>query len=186
MTAIAPIAADEYGPPYARYIARIPAGSDLLALLERQGTEIQERLRSVPESRGGFRYAPGKWSVKEIVVHLADTERIMAYRALRIGRGDATPLPGFDEEAYAPLSGADAHPLEALVDEWADVRRATLSLFRHLPAEAWTRRGSASGFPATVRALAGIIAGHERHHLATLEERYGLWATPSGVRDEPR
>jgi DinB family protein len=175
MTALAAIAADEYGPPYARYIDRVAGSGDLLALLERQGTENQERLRAVPESRGGFRYAPGKWSVKEVVLHLADAERIMAYRALRIGRGDATPLPGFDEEAYAPLSGADAQPLHALLDEWADVRRATLSLFRHLPAEAWTRRGTASGFPVTVRALAAIIAGHERHHLHTLEERYGLW-----------
>jgi hypothetical protein len=132
----------------------------------------------VPESRGGFRYAPGKWSVKEVVLHLADTERIMAYRALRIARGDATPLPGFDENAYVPLSGADAQSLDALLGEWADVRRATLSLFRHLPVEAWTRRGTASRFPVTVRALAGIIAGHERQHLVTLEERYGLWPAP--------
>jgi hypothetical protein len=175
MTALGAIAADEYGSPYARYIDRLPASEDLLALLERQGSENQERLRAVPESRGGFRYAPGKWSVKEVVLHLSDAERVMAYRALRIGRGDATPLPGFDEEAYAPLSGADAQPLRALLDEWADVRRATLSLFRHLPVEAWTRRGTASGFPVTVRALAAIIAGHERHHLQTLEERYGLW-----------
>jgi hypothetical protein len=100
----------------------------------------------------------------------------MAYRALRTARGDATPLPGFDENAYVPLSGAEAHPLAALVDEWGDVRRATLSLFRHLPPDAWVRRGTASGFPVTARALAWIIAGHERHHLAVLAERYGLWA----------
>jgi hypothetical protein len=113
-----------------------------------------------------------------VVVHLTDVERIMAYRALRTARGDATPLPGFDENTYVPLSGAEAQPLTTLVGDWEDVRRATLSLYRRLPADAWTRRGTASGFPVTVRALAWIIAGHERHHLGVLAERYGLWSEP--------
>jgi hypothetical protein len=186
MAAYGPPAADEYGAPYAGYVARVPAGSDVLELLARQGEESRARLGAVPEARGGYRYASGKWSVKEVVVHLADVERIMAYRALRVARGDATPLPGFDESAYAPLSGADAQPLAALLDEWGDVRRATLSLFHHLPTEAWSRRGTASGFPVTARALAWIIAGHERHHLATLAERYGLWSVPSAARSETR
>jgi hypothetical protein len=178
MSVYAPPAADEYGAYYAGYIARVPAGSNIVDLLARQGKEIPARLRTVPEARWGHRYAPGKWSVREVVVHLADTERIMVYRALRIARGDATPLPGFDENAYVPLSGAEAQPLTALASEWEDVRRATLSLFRHLPPDAWTRRGTASGFPVTVRALAWIIAGHERHHLGVLAERYGLWSDP--------
>jgi hypothetical protein len=117
------------------------------------------------------------------VLHLSDAERIMAYRALRVARGDQTPLPGFDETLYAPQSGADGQPLAALVTELSHVRQATLDLFRHLPPEAWTRRGTASGHPVSVRSLAWIIAGHERHHLATLEERYGLWSAPMAARD---
>jgi hypothetical protein len=178
MSVFAPPAADEYGAPYAGYIGHVPAGSDILDLLARQGQETPARLRAVPESRWGHRYAPGKWSVREVVVHLTDVERIMAYRALRTARGDATPLPGFDENTYVPLSGAEAQPLTTLVGDWEDVRRATLSLYRRLPADAWTRRGTASGFPVTVRALAWIIAGHERHHLGVLAERYGLWSEP--------
>ena len=99
----------------------------------------------------------------------------MAYRALRIARGDETPLAGFDENAYVPCSGADAQPLAALIGGWADVRRATLSLLRQLPAEAWPRRGVVNGKPMSVRALGWIIAGHERHHLEVLGARYGLW-----------
>lgn len=177
-TLISPPAADEYGASYAGYVSKVPPGEDILALLARQQADTVARFRVVPEGRGAHRYAPGKWSVKEIVVHLSDTERIFAYRALRVARGDETPLPGFDENRYAPESGADAHPLAALVTEWSDIRQATLALFRHLPPEAWTRRGTASGHPVSVRALAWIIAGHVRHHLGTLEERYGLWAAP--------
>jgi hypothetical protein len=172
-------AADEYGTPYAGYVGLVPAGEDIVALLARQREGTLARFGSVTEGRGAHRYAPGKWSVKEVVVHLSDTERIMAYRALRIARGDGTPLPGYDENAYVPLSGADAQPLAALITEWEQVRQATVSLFRHLPPEGWTRRGTASGMPVSVRALAWIIAGHERHHLRTLAERYGLWTAPS-------
>jgi hypothetical protein len=182
-TPVSPPAADEYGPGYAGYVARVPAGVDILAVLGRQQVDMVSRFRVVPEARGAHRYAPGKWSVKEVVLHLSDTERIMAYRALRVARGDQTPLPGFDEAQYAPQSGADAQPLAALVTEWSEVRQATLTLFRHLPPEAWTRRGTASGHPVSVRSLAWIIAGHERHHLATLEERYGLWAAPMAARE---
>ena len=186
MTSLAPPAPDEYGAFYADYVARVPPGADLLELLAQQREETLARFAAVPEPRGGYRYAPGKWSVKEVLAHLCDVERIMAYRALRIGRGDGTPLPGFDENAYAPLSGADAQPLAELAAEWGDVRRATLSLFRHFPPEAWTRRGTASDLPVSVRALGYIIAGHERHHLEVLGERYGLWATPGAAIPETR
>jgi hypothetical protein len=182
----APPAADEYAAFYAGYISLVPRGEDIVAILARQREETLGRFASVTEGRGAHRYAPGKWSVKEVVVHLSDAERIMAYRALRVARGDATPLPGFDENAYAPLSGADAQPLAALVTEWGQVRQATVSLFRHLPAEAWTRRGTANGAPISVRALAWIIAGHERHHLGTLAERYELWAAPMVQRADTR
>lgn len=179
---VSPPATDEYGPGYAGYVARVPGGVDILALLARQQAETVARFRVVPESRGAHRYAPGKWSVKEVVLHLSDTERIFAYRALRVARGDETPLPGFDENAYTPQSGADEQPLAALVTAWAEVRQATMSLFRHLPPAAWTRRGTASGQPVSVRALAWIVAGHERHHMNTLEERYGLWSAPMAAR----
>jgi hypothetical protein len=172
-TAIAPPAADEYAPYYGRYIARVPAG-DILDQLDRQREEVLARFRTVPESRGAHRYAPGKWTVRQLVCHLSDTERIMTYRALRIARADATPMPGFDENASAPASGADAVPLAELVAEFADVRRASVALFRHLPPEAWTRRGTASESPFSVRALAWIVMGHPIHHLDVLRERYGV------------
>ncbi|HUR95789.1 MAG TPA: DinB family protein [Gemmatimonadales bacterium] len=177
---------DEFAPYYAGYIDRVPAGAEILELLANQAAETQAKFASVAESRGVHRYAPGKWNVKELIVHLSDTERIMAYRALRIGRGDQTPLPGFDQDTYVPHSGADAQPLAALVTEFAQVRAATVALLRHLPPEAWTRRGTASDAPFSVRALAWIIAGHERHHLSTLAERYGLWITPNADRSEMR
>ena len=110
--------------------------------------------------------------MKELLGHLSDTERIFCYRALRFARGDATPLPGFDENAYAPEMRADERPLADLLEEWLDVRRATLSCLRGLPADTWTRRGVASGKEISVRALAYAIAGHARHHLEVLAERY--------------
>jgi hypothetical protein len=165
---------DEYSTYFGRYVAQVPAGVDILDFLGRQRDELLARFRAVPEAKGGYRYAPGKWSVRQVVLHLSDTERIMSYRALRFARGDATPLPGFDENAYAPASGADAVPLAEVVAEFADVRLGTLALFRHLPAEAWTRRGTASEAPFSVRALAWVIAGHQLHHLGVLSERYGV------------
>jgi len=174
MTAIAPPPADEYGPAMAAYIGRIRDDEAILPVLETQLDEVVTQLRTVPESRGGHRYAPGKWSVKELVGHLSDAERIFAYRALRFARGDASPLAAFDENAYVPAMEADARTLADCIAEWADVRRATLALFRHLPAEAWARRGPASGKVTSVRALAYIIAGHVRHHLEVLGARYGV------------
>jgi hypothetical protein len=176
--AMQPPAADEYGTSYAGYVSQVPPGTNILEFLARQQADMMSRFRVVPETRGGHRYAPGKWSVKELVVHLSDVERIFTYRALRVARSDATPLPGFDENTYAPASGADAQPLEALVSEWCAVRQATIALFRHLPPDAWLRRGTASGQPVSVRALAWMTAGHVRHHLGVLEERYGLWTAP--------
>lgn len=172
--AMAPPAGDEYAPYYGRYISRVPPGADILDQLDRQREDVLARFRAVPESKGAHRYAAGKWSVRQVVCHLSDTERIMAYRALRIARADPTPLPGFDENAFAPESGADAVPLAELVAEFAAVRRASLALFRHLPPDAWIRRGTASESPFSVRALAWIIVGHPIHHLDVLRERYGV------------
>lgn len=161
----------EYAPFYAGYVARVPDG-DVLATLEAQLREAVSLLEGVPAGREGHRYAPGKWSVREVVGHVADAERIFAYRALRFARGDRTPLPGFEENGYVRAAGSDARPLAELTGELRTVRLATLSLFRGLPAEAWSRSGEASGAPVTVRALAWIAAGHAAHHLHVLRERY--------------
>ncbi|MBZ5602923.1 MAG: DinB family protein [Acidobacteriia bacterium] len=161
----------EYNPYYEKYISLVPQG-DLIATLKSQIDDTRALLSAVPETRGAFRYADGKWSIKEVVGHLIDTERIMSYRALRIARGDTTPLPGFEQDDYVRNANSDAFSLASLADEYAAVRRATTLLFEHMTAEACTRQGTASTYPVTVRALAWIIAGHELHHRAILKERY--------------
>jgi len=166
-------AEDEYSPYFATYIGHVPAG-DVLETLSRQLGDTAAFLAAVSPAQASHRYAVGKWSVKEVVGHLSDTERIFAYRALRFGRGDPTPLPSFDENRYVPESGADARSFEELAHEFAAVRRATLALFEGLPPATWSRRGDASGKMISVRALAWIIAGHELHHLGVLRLRYGL------------
>jgi hypothetical protein len=161
----------EYGAPYARYVARVPAG-DIVATLGGQLADTAALLHGLEPSRTTVGYAAGKWSIRDILLHMADTERVMSYRALRIARGDATPLPGFDEATYAPMAGANARSAESLLNELAVTRASTVALFDGLPAEAWDRRGTASGMSVTVRGLAWIIAGHERHHGAVIRERY--------------
>ena len=169
--AVRPDAA-EVPPGLAGYVGKVREGEDIMALLESQLGEIRSAFERFPEARGTYRYAPGKWSVKELVNHLSDTERIFCYRALRFARGDVTPLPPFDENAYAMEMHADGRSLADLLGELSDVRRATLSFFRGLRGEAWTRRGIASGKEVSVRAMAYAIAGHARHHLEVLAERY--------------
>jgi hypothetical protein len=164
---------DEVPPHFVGYIAHVPE-SDPLEALTTQIEQTTALLRGVPEAGALERYAPGKWSIKEIVGHLADTERIIAYRALRIARGDETPLPGFDEKAYVPPARFDARPLADLVADLRTVRAATLSLLRTFDADAWRRRGTASGKPVSVRALGYMIPGHERHHVEILKTRYGV------------
>jgi hypothetical protein len=161
----------EFAPFYAAYIAGVPDG-DVLAVLEEQGRSTRATLTGLPEARGDFAYAPGKWTLKEVLGHIADAERVFCYRALTFARGDSTPLPGFDEQAWTPASGARARTVADLLDELAAVRSATLALLRHLPADAPRRRGTANGWEISVRALTWIIAGHERHHLGILRERY--------------
>ena len=165
-----PVAA-EYAPYYARYIDKVPDG-DLLRILEDQGRDTQAVLAGVSEAKALHRYAPGKWSVKEVIGHVTDTERVYSYRALRFARGDAIALPGFDENAWVPAGSFDARSLADLAAELDAVRRATLALFRGLDAAALARRGTASDYAVSVRAIAWIIAGHERHHVALLHERY--------------
>ena len=164
--------ADEYAPSFAGYVARIGDDENIVTVLKDQLDEVLAHLGVVPESRGDFRYAPGKWTLKEVIGHLSDTERVFAYRALRIARGDTIPLPAFDDQAWVAEIGAGDRTLTDMVEEFEVVRRASFALFRHLPPAAWLRRGIASDHPASVRALAYIVAGHARHHLAVVEARY--------------
>lgn len=173
-TAASPFArpqADEHAPYYSRYIDQVPDG-DIVDFLERQESEAAAFLRAIPANLQEHRYAEGKWSVKEVVGHLADAERIFAYRALRFARADQTPLAGFDENAYVPAGGFDARTYGSLVDEWVHVRRATISLLRGLDGDAPLRRGKANDQEISVRALAWVMAGHVVHHAAILRERY--------------
>ncbi len=164
-------AATEHIPYYQAYVSQVP-GDDVLAALAGQIDSTLAVLRGIPEERGGHRYAPGKWSVKELLGHVLDTERIFTYRALRFARQDPTPLPGYEQDDYIRAASFDACRLADLADELGHVRQSTLAFFRHLAPEAWLRAGTASGNPVTVRALAWIIAGHEIHHLRVLRERY--------------
>ena len=162
----------EYAPYYHRYVERVPAG-DIARTLEQSARETVALLRSEPaRERSDFRYAAGKWSVKEVLGHVCDAERVFTYRMLRFGRGDSTPLESFDENIYAPAGEFEQRKLDDIVEEFLAVRTATLALVRGLPESAWTRSGMASGQEVSVRALAWIIAGHEMHHRALLEERY--------------
>ena len=164
-------AADEHSPYYSRYIDRVPDG-DILDYLQRQMEDTASFLRAIPASLHEHRYGEGKWSIKEVIGHLADTERIFAYRALRFARADQTELPGFDENAYVPAANFDARELSSLVNEWVHVRQASLALLRGLDGDAPLRRGPANGQEISVRALAWIMGGHVDHHAAILRERY--------------
>ena len=161
----------EYNPYYERYIARVPEG-DIVAILATQIEDSLAMFRELTEEQALHAYAPGKWTIKEVIGHLADTERIMSYRALRFARNDTTPVPGFDENSYVPAARSNQRPLASLVAEFAAVRRATVALLAGLPADGWTRRGAANQHEISVRALAQVIAGHELHHRGIIAERY--------------
>ena len=163
--------ADEHAPYYSRYVSRVPDG-DIIATLRTQIAATLELLRGIPEGKSLTRYAPDKWSVRQVVGHMCDTERIFAYRALRIARNDPTALPGFEQDDYVSTARSDDRTLASLCDELEAVRRATLFVFEPLNDEELMRRGTASGNPVSVRALAYITAGHELHHVAILRERY--------------
>jgi uncharacterized damage-inducible protein DinB len=162
---------DERAAFYAGYIADAPDG-DLMDTLTAQGARIGQMVFAIPESRGDHRYAPGKWSIKDVVLHICDAERIFSYRLLRFARGDATNLPGFDEETYVQRAGAETRTLAGLSDEFRAVRHATVALLTPLDDEAMSRRGTANHNPVSARALAWIMAGHAEHHARVLRERY--------------
>jgi len=159
-------------PVYAEgYVSKVPDG-DIVGILRSQLDETLALIKSIPEARGEFRYAEGKWSIKEVIGHVIDGERIFAYRALRFARGDSTPLSGFEQDDYVPNGSFNKRSLSDLADEYEHVRRSTISLFASLEPEAWNRRGSANNNESSVRGIAFIMAGHERHHLEILRTRY--------------
>ena len=161
----------EYAPYYDRYISLVK-GEDLVGELEEQRRQTLLLLSGRSEADGDLRYAPDKWSVKEVLGHINDTERIMSYRALRIARGDATPIEGYEQDDYVRNGPFARRALADLIEDYIAVRRATISLFRNLDQAAWTRRGVANKNEVTVRALAYTIAGHELHRRGILEEKY--------------
>jgi len=161
----------EYAPYYEKYLSQVQ-GNDILATLEDQRRQMLLLLSGRAEADGDRRYAPEKWTVKEVLGHINDTERIMSYRALRIARGDTTPIEGFEQDDYVRNGPFARRPLADLIEDYIAVRRATVSLFRNLDEATWTRRGVANNNEVTVRALAHIIAGHELHHRRIIEEKY--------------
>jgi uncharacterized damage-inducible protein DinB len=166
-------ARDEYADFYSGYVGAAPDG-DILETLEREGERAVALLRELPAERSRHAYAPGKWTVRELIAHVSDAERVFSYRALRFGRADPTPLASFDQEVWWPHAHADKRRWTDLVDEFRTVRAATLHLFRSFEPEDWLRRGTASGVGVSVRALAWITAGHELHHRRVLREKYGV------------
>ncbi|MFI5309910.1 MAG: DinB family protein [Gemmatimonadales bacterium] len=164
-------AASEYAAWYAGYVALVPDG-DVRDHLRLQLHETLALLTGVAESRAERAYGPGKWTLKEVLLHMGDTERVFAYRLLRIARGDATPLPGFEQDEWVPHSCANRRTMASLLLELATIRSATLQLVDSMPDEAWARVGTASGNSVSARALAYICAGHERHHVRIIRERY--------------
>ena len=156
---------------YFTYIDQVPDG-DIRDILESQLPETLSLLRGISEEKSAFRYAPGKWSVREVLSHVNDAERLFVFRAFWFARGFESPLPSFDQDAAITTAGADARSWSSHVEEFAAIRAATVAFFRDLPAEAWARRGIASDNPFTVRALAYIAAGHAIHHGRILRERY--------------
>ena len=168
---IARPASGDYANFHASYVRDVPDG-DVLALLERQGSETIALLRGLSEPQSQHRYAAGKWSIREVVGHLIDAERVFTYRALAFARGDANPLPGFDENAWGATTNAHQRPLGELLHELAAVRAATLALFRGFSAAEIARGGTASGQRMTVAGLIYVTTGHERHHVRILKERY--------------
>jgi hypothetical protein len=164
-------AAGEYAPYYEKYVSLV-SEDDILAILKKQPPELAALLSARNEADGDLRYAPGKWSVKEVLGHVIDTERVFSYRALRIARNDQTPIEGFEQDDYVKYGPFSQCSLAALLEEFKSVRLATVSLFRGLDEAAWVRRGVANKNEVSVRAIAYIIAGHELHHKKILQEKY--------------
>jgi len=161
----------DYAPYFAKYVMLVPEG-DFLETLEAQLCELQRVLGPLTDKQGDFRYEPDKWSIKELLGHINDAERIFSYRLLRIARGDQTPLPGFEQDDYVQTANCSGQELSSLLAEFVSVRRATITLVRSLDGTSWQRRGISSNAPITALALGFVIVGHLAHHLKILEQRY--------------
>ncbi len=162
---------NEFAPFYAGYVKRAPDG-DIVSTMDLQLNETLALLNSLPESMGDHSYAPGKWTIREIIGHLSDAERVFSYRALRFARGDTIPVEGFDENQYVANGAFGSRSLDDLLGEFEHLRRSSIHLFGGLTREAFSARGTASGKEITVRALAFVLPGHEAHHLDVLRTRY--------------
>ncbi|MEX0908429.1 MAG: DinB family protein [Gemmatimonadaceae bacterium] len=161
----------EFADYYLPYVEKV-AGDDVMQVLEAQLGEVLPILAGVSEERSLHRYAPDKWSIRQVVSHMNDTERLFSFRAFWFARGLTDPLPSFDQDDAVAVAGADDRTWSSHLEELDTVRAASLTLFKNLPADAWMKRGVASGNPFTVRALAYICAGHVAHHVKVLQERY--------------
>lgn len=168
----------EHAPEFSKYVTLVAEG-DIIQTLEQQIENSLSLLRTIPSDKANFRYAPDKWSVKELLGHLIDSERIFSYRALCFARNDQTPLPGYEQNDYVREGNFDSRNLADMAEEFATVRRATIQLFRPLNETEWLRHGKANENDVSVRALAYIIAGHELHHMGVLRSRYLETATIS-------
>lgn len=171
-----PVSGD-YNPDFESYVSRVPE-ADVLVALAQQAGDVKAALAAIPAAREKDRYAPDKWSVRQLVGHVIDTERIMGYRLLSVARGDAAALRGFDENAYAEVAGHDATPLPSLLEEFLALRQSQFLMVSGFTPSAWEQEGVANNHRITARALPYIIVGHVRHHLAELKEKYGL---PAGA-----
>ncbi len=159
-------------PAYAEAYVSLAKGENILDILEQGRRDMMLLLSGKDEKDGERRYAPGKWTVRQVLGHINDTERIFAYRALRISRGDGTPLAGFEENDYVREGPFERCTMADLIEDFIAVRRSSISLFRNLDGAAWIRQGTANNHPTTVRALAYLVAGHELHHRRILEQKY--------------
>jgi hypothetical protein len=160
----------EYAPYYERYVSLVTG--DVGDVLGSQTTRLQDIITGMPEEKGEFRYADGKWSIKELLSHVIDGERMFAYRVLRISRGDETPIEGFEQDGYIENAHANQRSFAEILEEFSLLRRANMILFKNFTDEDWARLGTASNATVSVRALAYIMAGHVEHHLGILKERY--------------
>ena len=163
----------EHAEYYSRYINLVPEG-DVVATLEAQTKQFVAFLRAIPEAKGDHRFAPDKWSIKEALGHMIDGERVFAYRALRFARADQTAVPGFEQDDYVRAAGHGRAKMADLIEEFELVRKADILMLKHLDEAAWTRKGTASGWEISVRALANVLVGHVEHHWKVLREKYGV------------
>lgn len=172
MTNLNPPTTHEYAPFYADYVQRATLRGDVIAALGLQVDELHQALDSLTDAQASFKPGPAEWSIKEVVGHLNDVERVFSYRLLRISRNDQTPLPGFEQEDYVREAGFDRYTLRDLIDEFEHLRRANIIAISHMHDEVVHRYGTASGMTVSARALIYMLVGHVDHHMASLQEKY--------------